>query len=650
MLQAIREKTSGWIATIVLGMIIVTMAFFGVNDYMTRRPDDYVARVEGPKKFYGLLSGQLRDISQQSFRERFDRVRQGDRTAKGNEFDAVAFESKANKRKVLDQLVDEALLALAAERAGIVASKSGVQAEILKEKGFHGPDGKFDATQYQLALQSMNMTPQRYEELVRESLVSELLPRTIATTEFAGNAELEAYLKLSRQTRAVRFLEIPPPATAPAAPTDAEIKAWYVSHASQYRSAESLAVEYVELDAASMAVNTVADEQSLRKRYDDTRSKYGTVDQRLASHILVALPENATPAQDAAALAKARGLVEQARRPGADFAALAKANSDDIGSRDTGGDLGPVEKGVFGDAFDAAFFALQQGQLSDPVRLEDGYHVIQLRELIAGNAKPFEEVRAELEAEYVQNERERVFNDITGKLVDKIYEDPTSLAPAAQELKLQVQRTGHFTRASGDGIAALEPVRKAAFADAQKTERQVSDLVEIAPNHVVVLHVLELKPAKALPLADIRERVLIDLLADRSVKAAKARAEAILARANKGENLEAIATELNRPVSAVPGITRQAPSPELAPLVDAAFRLPPPVAGRGSYALAKLGPEHYAMVTVTAINDGDLTGLDDTTRAALRKQLAAARGAVEAQAYLDGLRKQYSIKVVEDNL
>ncbi|MEO8161927.1 MAG: SurA N-terminal domain-containing protein, partial [Arenimonas sp.] len=579
MLQSIREKTSGWFATILLGLIIITMAFFGIESYMTRRADDYVARVEGPKQYFGLFPGQLKDIDQRQFRERFDRVRIQQRSAKGKDFDATAFESLANKRLVLDEMIDEALLALSAERAGIVASKSAIQRKILEEQGFQGTNGKFDANQYQLALQGMQLTPKRYEELVRDDLVNSLLPSEIAASEFASDAELLSYLKLSRQTRDARFLEIPPPAVPPAPPTEAQIQAWYAAHQSQYRSPEQVAVEYVELDASSMPVDTVADEKSLRQRYEDTKSKFGTADQRLASHILVALPTKPSPAQQAAALAKAYDLVLKARQPGADFAALAKANSDDIGSRDSGGDLGPVDKGVFGDDFDRVFFAMQPGQVSNPVKLPDGYHVILYRELIAGNAKSFEEVRGELEAEYLESERERAYNDLSGKLVDRVYEDPSSLEPAAQELKIPVQHTGLFSRTAGEGIAALEPVRKAAFADAQKTDRQVSDLIEIAPNHVVMLHVINFKASANQPLAAIHDRVLADLVADRAIGAAKARADAVLARALKGENLDAIAAEVGRSVSNVPSMTRQPPNPELAPLVEAVFRLPRPVAG-----------------------------------------------------------------------
>ena len=648
MLQSIRDKTSGWVASIVLGLVIVTMAFFGIESYMTTKVETYVAKLDGPAKFMGF-GGQAREIDTNEFRKRFDQARQQQRQSQGKNFDPAAFESIANKRVVLEQLIDEELLAMVAERDGVVLPKSAVQKEILKIDAFKVA-GRFDPTQYQLALKSQNMTPRQFEDLMKVDLVQQLIPAQLAASGLAGDAELESYLRLSRQTRDLRFLEIPPPASPPAPPTDAEMKAWYVLHASQYRSPEKVAVEYVELSASTMPVDTVADEESLRKRYDSVKTRYGSAEQRMASHIVVSVPAKATPAQQAAALAKARDIAGKARLAGADFAALARQTSDDVGSRDSGGDLGPVEKGVFGDAFDKAFYALQPGQISDPVLLPDGWHVLWFRELIPGTAKSFEEVRPELEAEYLESERERVYNDITGKLVDKIYADPSSLAPAAKELKLTVNRTGLFSRAAGEGVATLEPVRKAAFVDAQKLDRQVSDPVEVEPNHVVILHVTDYQPAAPLPLASIRDRVMADLSADRLQKLSKARADALLARANKGESFDLLATDVGRPVSNVPGVTRQAPNPQLAPLIDSAFRLPRPVAGKSEAALAKLAPDRYALVTVTAVTDGDLAALDATARASLKSQLAKARGAVDARAFIQGLRKQYSVKVAEDRL
>jgi peptidyl-prolyl cis-trans isomerase D len=648
MLQSIREKTSGWVAVVILGLVILTMAFFGIESYVTGRVDTYVAKIEGPAKFL-RFGGQVREITPAELRERLERVRQQERTEQGDAFNAAAFETVQKKREILDTLVDEALLALAAEKQGLVLSKSAVQKEIMGIEAFHVA-GRFDPKQYQLVLSGQGMTPREFEKRVSESLVQRVLPEQLMQSGFSSDAELDAYLRSTRQSRDIRFIELPTASLTEPPPGDAEIKAWYDSHAAQYRSPERVAVEYVELNAAAMPVDSVADEATLRERYEAVKARFGTVEQRMASHILVKLDEKATPAQVAAAEAKARGIVAQARQPGADFAAIARASSDDVGSKDAGGDLGAVEKGVFGDAFDKAFFALQPGQVSDPVRLPDGWHVIQFRELVPGSAKPFESVRAELEAEYLESERERVYNELAGKLVDAVYDDPTSLAPAAKELGLTVQRTKAFSRETGEGIAALPQVRRAAFEDAQKLDRQVSEPIEISANHTVVLHVIDHQPVAALPIASIRARLVADIQADRIAKATKKAADALLARAQKGESLDALATSIGRTVTDMPGVPRQAPSPQLSPLVDEAFRLPTPAAGKPSVGLAKVGPDRYVLIAVAKVTDGDLTALDAATRAQLKSQLAQMRGMVEARAFIATLRKQYKVTVAEDRL
>lgn len=648
MLQSIREKTSGWIATIILGLVILTLGVFGFESYLTSNLDTYVARVEGPARFLGY-GGQEKEITTAEFRQRFELVRERDRQARGEQFDPAAFESMANKRRVLDQLIDEALLSLAAQREGMAMPNSAVQKEILKYDAFK-VGGRFDQKQYQLILKGQNMSPQQFQEMLRDELLRATISEQLVATQFTDDSQIDRYLRLSRQTRDMRVLEIPPPETAPAPATDAELKAWYDSHASQYRSPEQVAVEYVEVNAAGLSVDTVADEQSLRQRYDAVKAKFGTLEQRMGSHILVKLDAKASTAEEAAALAKARDIAARARLPGADFAALAAQYSEDAGSKGSGGDLGPIEKGLFGDAFDKAFDALKPGQVSDPVRLPDGWHVILYRELVPGTVKPFELVRAEIEAEFLESERERLFNDISGKLVDKVQEDPNSLATAAKELDLPVNRTPPFSRAAGPGIAALEPVRKAAFSDSQKLDRQASDAIEIGPNHIVVIRVIDHQTAAPLPLQAIRARVAADFEADRRARASKARAEALLARIKAGETLDTIAAEVGRPAMDLPKAGRDAPAPQLQPLFTEAFRLPRPTGGKSEVALAKLAPDRFALVAVSAVEDGDPKSVDAATRATLKEQLARMQGTVEASEFAKALRKQYTIKVAEDRL
>jgi peptidyl-prolyl cis-trans isomerase D len=647
MLQSIREKTSGWIATVILGMFAMGMLFFGIQDYIIPKVETFAAKVESPPAFW-IFGKKSREVSVDEFRTRFEQVRQQQRSAQGEAFDPVAFEKADNKRLVLDRLIDEAVLELVAEREGLVVSTAQVQKTIADLPAFQVA-GKFDKDRYLQALQAQGMTTSSFERLVRSSLLQQQLPDEIAASAMFGNAELDSFLRLSGQTRHVRFLEVPPPTEPVAPPTEAEIKAWYDAHQSSYRTPETVSIDYIELQGADLPVPAPPTEKELRERYAAEISRFGTPDQRLVSHILVAVPTDAPAAAWTAAQAKAKSIADRARAPGADFAALARELSDDVGTKATGGDLGDVD--ALGDAtFTSAVAAMQPLQVSDPVRSSAGWHVIQFRELVKGSAKPFEEVRPLLENEVAESERERAFNDASGALVDAIYASPASLAKVAEKVKLPVLKASNFSATEGTGIAALPLVRKAAFEDDQKLERQVSDPIEIDSQHAVVLQVTDHKPAAVQPLAQVHDRVVADVTADRVAKATQVRAEALLKRLRAGETLDALATEVDRKVADVPAMGRQAPGPQFTRLVDAAFALPRPAAGKFESTIATMGSGEKALVVVDSVQDGDTKALDAKAREDLLKQITAARGNEDARAFIMALRKQYKITVAEDRL
>jgi peptidyl-prolyl cis-trans isomerase D len=646
MLQTIRDKSSGWLAFTILGLVIITMAFFGVESYFSPKLETYSAKIEGPAKFW-IWGEQVREIPQDQFQRRFEQARQAERQRQGEEFDSARFESLDSKREVLDRMIDEEVLAMAAERDGVTIGEAEIAAELKQMQEFQ-VNGQYSADQYRLGLAARGMTHGQFIATVAADMARRAVSGQIASTGLATDAELEAYLTLARQERDLELIDLPTP-SAPEAPTDEELKAWYDSHGDRYTRPEQVAVEYVEIDGATLEVPTVVDEQTLRQRYTEQRSRYVTEPVRTAAHILVKVPADADEATVQAARERAEALAAQAREPGADFAAIARESSEDIGSKADGGMLGPIEAGVFEGPFQDALFALEEaGQVTDPVRTPEGWHVIQLADLAPGSERSFEEVRGEIEDEYLSTERDRVYSDLGNRLVERIYRDPTSLAPAAEEVGLEVKRSALFTRDAGEGIASLPEVREAAFADPQRVDRQVSDAVEIGPNHLVVLHVVEVEPAALIPFEDVRERVRADLVADSLSKASQAQAEALLERARAGESFADLASEVGRTVAELPEVTRMSQLPP--DLLEEAFRLSEPTEDAPSVGMVRLGADRHALVRVVAVREGELEELDDATRDALREQLAQARAVVEAEAYVQALRRQYTITVAEDRL
>lgn len=660
MLQKLRDKTSGWIATVILGLLIIPFAFVGIEQYLVQRIDSSVAKVAAPPSWWKSAPSwwpmsmlwQHEDITSEDFRSRFERVRQQRRTEMGDAYDAREFETIENKRAVLETLIDERVQRLAAKGDGLGVSDASVIKAIQSERAFQ-VDNKFNHDRYVLLLRSQQppLTQAQFEQTIRDGLQQNLLAGSVGTTDFLTVAETERMVKLLGETRSASLVMLPPPPANTAEVAAADIQKWYDQHRGEYRAPESVSIEYVEVNSATLPPPAAPDEAVLRKRYEDEKARFVQQEQRLASHILVRVDKDAPAAQQKAAEQKAAQLATQAKAPGADFAALAKANSDDTGSKAGGGDLGWVSRGAMVAPFEQALFAMKAaGEVVGPIKTDFGYHVIQLRELKTGQQQSFEQARDALVREQTEADRERAFNDFSTKLVDLVYKNPSALTPAAREVGLPVQKLGPFPRNGGQGIAANPAVVRAAFSDTLIQDGTVSDPIEIGTNHTVLIRVTEHTPERDQPLAEVRDRVIAAIRADRAGKAAEKEADDLLARLGKGETLEAIATakQLRAPET-LPEVRRGMPLPEPS-VSEAIFSVPVPAAGKVSPGKARLTDGRVVLFTVSKVTPGDDKSIPPAERETLRTQIAQVAGNDDATALVRALRKRMKVTVSEHNL
>ena len=661
MLQKLREKSSGWIATIILGLLCVPFAFFGMEQYLFQRNANFAAKIEAPPAWWQsapswwpvTMLWQREEIGVDEFRTVFEQQRQQQRQVEGDGFDPRAFESAENKRRILEGMVDRRLMRMMAERSGIVVG-DGLLRETIQAVPAFQVGGKFDAQTYQLALASQNQSPRQFEQIVRDDLQQTIVPRGVAESAFITKSEVDRLLRLIGETRDVSYVALPSPEPDAAPVADAEIERWYKQHAAQYRQPESVAIEVLDVDAARLPPPAEPSEQELRQRYEQQQGQFGTGEQRLVSHILIK-PEGEGEAAQKAAEQEAARLAQQAKAPGADFAALARANSDDAGSKAGGGDLGWIEKnGAMVKPFEDAVFAMQAGEVRGPVKSDFGYHVIQVREVKAANRKPFEEVREQLAAELAETGRERGFNELMGKLVDEVYKNPTTLAGAARLANAQVQTYAQVTRAPSPANAANPvlsnpAVLRAAFSETLIQDGTVSDPIEIAPGHSVLLRVKAHEPERALPLAQVRERVIAAIRADRVDKAEHAAADALLKQVQGGTSLAEAAKARDLEAIELAGVPRGRPVPDPA-ANEAFFEVPPPVAGKVSPGKVELADGRMAVFAVAKVTPGDPAKATPEQRTQLQEQLGQVAGVEDAQALVEALRSRMTITVAEDRL
>ncbi|MBX3696361.1 MAG: SurA N-terminal domain-containing protein [Dokdonella sp.] len=635
MLQALRAKTSGLIAKIVLGAIIIAFSFFGIESYFITRTDSFVAKVGD------------REISQQEFRSRFDEYRQQKLQETRGQIDARLFEQPAIKRQFLDQLVDEQVLLAANEKLGAVIPADRLRKEIARIPAFQ-KDGQFDQDLYRARLAAVRKTPVGFADEVARELSTREIPVAVATTAFVTERDVDEFLRLRGQLRDFRYVTLAKPQPADSAIGDEEIEAFYKAHQQDYMNPEEVSLDYLEMDAKTLDVQLNPDDATLKDRYEKDKARYVTSEQRLASHVLIKVGGDGGPDEQKKALEKAQKIAEEARS-GKDFAELAKTSSDDLGSKALGGDLGWLDKGMTDPAFEDALYKLEKGQVSDPVLSSEGYHVIELRDIRPGKTRSFEEVRDELAKEYQESERERVYNDKSGRLIDLTYADSTSLDPAASELGLSVQKTGLFSRQGGTGIASNPAVIEAAFSDPVLVQGNNSDKIELGPNHIAIVRVSDHKPATPKPLEEVRADIQKRIIEERVSKQAKARADALFARLEGGEGIDKIAAEVGVAVKQEQGIGRNAVNVDGA-LVNAAFELPRPQEGKPAYKLVGLANDEFALLRLDGVADADPTAVDAPTRESAKNTLQQAVASAAARDFIASLRAGMDIKIAEDRM
>jgi len=571
---------------LLLLLIFPAFVFFGVSGYQGMMGDDAVATVNGAK------------ISRQEFDEGMRRQLEQLKRVLGDQVDAKLLDSPAARAEVLESLIAQRALALEAQARHVSVTDEQLRNTILQIPGLRRPDGSFDAERYKALLSAQAMSEPVFEGQLRRDLALQALPDAAAGSALLPRALLDRLIVTQEQVRDVRELAFKLDAyRAKVVPTDADLKKHYDENGSAFETPESAKVEYLVLGADALAAQVVLGADDVRSYYEQNKARYGTPEQRKASHILVKLEPGASDEQRKAARAKAEDLLKQLKA-GGDFAALAKANSADTGSAAAGGDLGAFTRDTMVKPFADAAFALKEGELSDIVETEFGFHVIRLTGITPGAMRPFEQVRAEIEAELRAQQAARKFAEAAETFSNLVYEQSDTLKPAAEKFGLSIQTFDGLTRAGAEALSPKSPLASRKLLDAVfspdsvKTKRN-TEAVEVGGNTLVSARIVEYRPAQRKPFeavaAQVRERVI-------DAGARKLAAEAGQVRLKELEAAPSV-----QGFGAVKKIARAA-APQIPPsAVDAVFRKQ--VEKLPAFVGVDLGAEGYAIYAIERVTD-----------------------------------------------
>jgi peptidyl-prolyl cis-trans isomerase D len=629
MLQRIHDSLGKWIVVIVLGLIAASFVFWNVDFGLTGAT--FAAKVNGEE--IPLLEFD------RALQDRQNQYQQIYRTELPEEV------RRELRRAVVEDLVQDAALKQRVEEQGYRASNARVIQAVRDIAAFQ-IDGQFSRDNYLALLANRGYTPAGFEELQREALEVGDLQMGIASSSFLTPAEFRRYIELYNQRREVAYALFELERFSAGVTIDAAaIQSRYENNQASYQTPETVDLEYIELALADVAANVEVTEEQLRAVYEEERERFETAEQRRARHILIEVAEG----QEDAARSTAESILARIRG-GEDFAAVAAEASADAGTKAQGGDLGWIGRGMLVGPFEDALFAMQPGGLSEPVRSEFGFHIIKLEEIRAGEVQPFEQVREELASETKTREAETEFYDRANDLGEEAFDAYDDLAPVAAASGLPIKTLMGFPRTGDPAVFENSAaVVQAAFAEELVDSGRLSELVELAEDHVLVLRVTAHHLPTTKPLDAVREEIREELVRERAQELAEEAARAFLADVERGGDPAESAAARGGVWNPATWITRtDAGVPT--EVLSAAFGMPKTDAAAPQREIVALAGGGQAVVVLTGVEAGEPESMTQEEREQRRQQLADQAARAELTGYAGSIRAAADVRIPDEIL
>jgi peptidyl-prolyl cis-trans isomerase D len=375
----------------------------------------------------------------------------------------------------------------------------------------------------------------------------------------------------------------------------------------------------------------------LRTFYDQNAQSLAAKEERRVSHILINAPQAAPAAEREAAKAKATAVLADAKKAPDTFAALARKHSQDTGSASNGGDLNYFARGAMVKPFEDAAFALKAGEISELVETEFGFHILRVVDIKQPKPKSFEDMKPELTAELKKQQLQKKYAEAAEQFTNTVYEQPDSLQPAADKLKLTLQTASKLSRtpsADPKGILANPKLLAAIFTSESTEKKRNTEAVDVGGGTLVAARVTEYSPAVAKPLAEVKDQVKARLVVERSAEEARKDGAAKLAawQAKPEEAKLPESLTLSRAES------RNVPQPLMDAVLSADPALLPLIKG------VDLGEQGYVLLQVEKVLPRETRNEAQTLQA--RQQYTQWWTSAEGMAYYKWLKQRFKAEIL----
>ncbi len=609
MLQILREKAKG----IVVGLVVIAIAVSAVlslsNYFTTGSSSRIAANVNGNKISWTDVETHALRMSKQY----------GDQVDKNT-----------LSNQILSTLIQRHVLMDSATKLGFRVGTDQAEQLLVTIPAFQS-QGKFSKEQYLQMLEQAGYSDSEFRKALQQDILVGQWEQGLAQSSFALLEEVKDAVALFDQARDFGYLILPAEHTLKNIQISSEqIKSYFDVHQSNFVKPEQVTLEYVELSLPKIAESIQPSSDEVLAYYQEHQAAFSTPERVHARHILI--PANKSdPAEDAKAKQKISEILDQLKN-GADFAEVAKAVSEDRGSAQKGGDLGWFVKGQMVPEFEQAAFSLKKADaLSDPIRSQFGYHIIQLIARKDAEARPFAEVQ-NIAKEQLKREKAQILFAEKAEIFAKLaFEQPSSLQPIADQLGLKIEHTDPFSREGGKGIAENTEVVKVAFSDAVLKENHNSEPVKLSDMVTAIVRLKNHAPAQQQTLEQAEKEIRERLSLAQAKDMVKSVGESLVKEIQQGAKPEEVAKKHNLQWVSKTKVSRAATGNTDPNVVMLAFQIPNE---KGLKVMGFVLPnQDYLIVNIDKITYGDWSKVEKDAQKAYIKSLADLYGQFEYALY-----------------
>ena len=519
MLQNIRKNSQGTVAKMIVGLIVVVFALFGV--------ESIVGGIGGEPEI-ATVNGK--EISQPSFLRAVEGKRRQILSQMGEKADPDLIDEALLRSSVLEGMINEEILVQDSESKGLFVSEMAVDNYIRSIEQFQ-IDGQFSNEKMQSLLRNAGLTLQAYRDSLKSQFVLGQTRSGLIASAFVLENEIDEIVALDRQTRDFGMATVYKSDYKDSiVVTDQEVSDFYELNKNNYKKPENVEVSYLLLDKSNLEKDINLDVADIKKLYESEKQDYQGEEQRAASHILVKIDAET---DDAKALEKIKA-VQAKLKNGDSFASLAKEYSDDEGSAQSGGDLGLSSKGVYVSDFETALFSLAVGEVSKPVKTEFGYHLIRLDQIEANDLPSFDEMKEMLESRLLKQKVDEIYAQMTERLSDITYSS-SDLGEASEVLGLKISSLVGVSAKTENPLFSNRKIQKSLFSNELVVEKHNSELIEVEDGKSIVFRVENYQEESVQSLADVQEYIRDNLKQGKSSEFAQSVGLSFIERVKLGE-------------------------------------------------------------------------------------------------------------------